>query len=120
MAFNDPLLQELNQRFAYLTRLNTVISAEEMTVDPLFDYDPQRRDVSNIHDLSQAVGLYDCEREDGVRIRNVSSLENLPAVAGNEPANSSFTTGVLVGIGSIVLLGGLIGLGIAIGRRSGN
>jgi hypothetical protein len=120
MAFNDPLLQELNQRFAYLTRLNTVISAEEMTVDPLFDYDPQRRDVSNIHDLSEAVGLYDCEREDGVRIRNVSSLETLPAVAGSEPANSSFTTGVLVGIGSIVLLGGLIGLGIAIGRRSGS
>jgi hypothetical protein len=118
MAFNDPLLQELNQRFAYLTRLNTVISAEEMTVDPLFDYDPQRRDVSNIHDLSQAVGLYDCEREDGVRIRNVSSLENLPASAASEPESSSFATGILVGVGGVVVLGGLVGLGMLIGRRS--
>jgi hypothetical protein len=112
------LLQELNQRFAYLTRLNTVISAEEMTVDPLFDYDPQRRDVSNIHDLSQAVGLYDCEREDGVRIRNVSSLENLPASAASEPESSSFATGILVGLGGVVVLGGLVGLGVLIGRRS--
>ena len=120
MVFNDPLLQELNQRFAYLTRLNTVISPEEMTVDPLFDYEPQRRDVSNIPDLSQAVGLYDCERENGVRIRNVSSLENLPATAVSEPENSGFTTGVLVGIGSVIVLGGLLGLGVAIGRRSGS
>jgi hypothetical protein len=118
MTFSDPLLQELNQRFAYLTRLNTVISPEEMTVDPVFDYDPQRRDVSNVHDLSQAVGLYDCERENGVRIRNVSSLENLPTTAVSEPEGNNFTTGVLVGVGGVVVLAGLLGLGMAIGRRS--
>ena len=118
MTFNDPLLQELSGRFAYLTRLNTVISPEEMTVDPVFDYDPQRKDVSNIHDLSDAVGLYDCERENGVRIRNVSSLNNLPATAINEPQSSGFTTGLLVGVGGVVVLAALLGLGIAIGRRS--
>lgn len=61
----DPLLVDLHSRFAYLTRLNTVISPEEMTVDPMFDYNPQLRDVSNIHDLSSMTGLYDCEREGG-------------------------------------------------------
>ena len=114
-AFADPLLQELAQRFAYLTRLNTVISPEEMTVDPVFDYDPQLKNVSNIHDLSDAVGLYDCERENGVRIRNVSSLENLPAAPASD---GGFTNGILVGVGGVVVLAGLLGIGVLIGRRS--
>lgn len=45
-----PLLQHLRASFPYVTRLNTVISPEEMTLDPIFDYDPQLKDVSNIHD----------------------------------------------------------------------
>jgi hypothetical protein len=49
----------LSQRYPYLTRLNTVISPEEMLVDPIFDYDPQRPNVSNVHDLSDATGLFD-------------------------------------------------------------
>jgi hypothetical protein len=40
------LLQELKANYPYVTRLNTVISPEEMTVDPIFDYDAQRKDVS--------------------------------------------------------------------------
>ena len=115
LTFADPLLQELSRRFAYLTRLNTVISPEEMTVDPVFDYNPQLKNVSNIHDLSDAIGLYDCERENGVRIRNVSSLENLPAA---QSADGDFTNGILVGVGGVVVLAGLLGLGIMIGRRS--
>jgi hypothetical protein len=87
-----------------------------MTIDPMFDYDPQRADVSNVHDLSDAVGLYDCEREKGVRIRNVASLENAPAAA-NE-SGGTFTNGILVGVGGVVVLGGLLGLGVMIGRRS--
>ena len=57
-----PLLRELGDRFAYITRLNTVISPEEMTVDPVFGYDPDLDDVSNVHDLTGMRGLYDCER----------------------------------------------------------
>lgn len=117
LAFADPLLQDLSRRYAYLTRLNTVISPEEMTLDPVFNYNPQLKNVSNIHDLSNAVGLYDCERENGVRIRNVSSLENLPAA---QAGGGNFTRGILVGIGGVIVLGGLLGLGIWIGRRSHN
>lgn len=62
LVVSHPLLQDLGRRYAYVTRLNTVISPEEMTVDPVFDYDPQRKDVSNIHDLSGLTGVYDCEK----------------------------------------------------------
>jgi hypothetical protein len=62
ISFSDPLLQEFAQKHSYLTRLNTVISPEEMTVDPVFTYD-NRGNVFNVHDLSNMRGLYDCERE---------------------------------------------------------
>jgi len=59
---NDPYLAALHQEFGYVTRLSTVISPEEMTVDPVFDYDPQADDVSNIHDLSgvRPNSVWDC------------------------------------------------------------
>jgi hypothetical protein len=59
-----PLLQDLSSRYAYVTRLNTVISPEEMTVDPIFDYDPQLKDVSNIRDLTNMKGVFDCDRSE--------------------------------------------------------
>ena len=62
LAVVNPLLQHLRDRYPYVTRLNTVISPEEMTVDPVFDYDPQLKDVSNIHDLRGMTGLFECER----------------------------------------------------------
>ena len=63
LAVTHPLLRELRSRHPYITRLNTVISPEEMTVDPVFDYDQELADVSNIHDLSELTGVYDCEHE---------------------------------------------------------
>ena len=57
-----PLLQDLSSRYAYVTRLNTVISPDEMTVDPVFDYDGQLKDVSNIRDLSDMKGVFQCDR----------------------------------------------------------
>ena len=51
LRITHPLLRELSRRYAYVTRLNTVISPEEMTVDPVFDYDGQLKDVSNVRDL---------------------------------------------------------------------
>lgn len=52
MTFSDPLLQELSIEHQYVTRFFGRISPEEMTVDPIFDFDPALPDVSNIHDLS--------------------------------------------------------------------
>ena len=62
LRVNDPLLRELGQRHPYVTRLNTVISPDEMTVDPVFAYDGQLKDVSNVRDLRGMTGVYECER----------------------------------------------------------
>jgi hypothetical protein len=50
---DDPLLIDLVRRYDYVTRFFGRISPEEMTVDPMFDLDPDLPDVSNIHDLSR-------------------------------------------------------------------
>lgn len=60
--FFDPLLIELSQQHTYLTRLRAVLSPEEMTLDPMFDYDSTKANVANIHNLEGISGLYECER----------------------------------------------------------
>lgn len=132
ITFSDPLLQELASKHSYLTRLNTVISPEEMTVDPVFRYE-DRPNVFNIHDLSNARGQYDCERE-------AAGNNFLTTLFGNNNNNSSgngrtdeddsggttapasqddgFNKGILVGVGGAALVSGLVGAGILIGRRS--
>lgn len=46
---------ELVNSRPYLTRLYSTMSAEEMTVDPAFDYNPDLADVSNIHMARQII-----------------------------------------------------------------
>ena len=77
-----PLLRELRDRHPYVTRLNTVISPEEMTVDPVFDYDAQLKDVSNVRDLSDMTGLFACERFD----RNTAQTGSGDGAAANPEA----------------------------------
>jgi hypothetical protein len=48
----DPLLIELTQEFPYMTRLLGRMSPEEMTIDPVFLFNGQLENVSNVHDLS--------------------------------------------------------------------
>jgi len=47
----------------YLTRLNTYIDPEEMTVDPVFTFDGSLPDVSNVRDATDLQGLFGCERD---------------------------------------------------------
>ncbi|KAA3646185.1 MAG: DUF2330 domain-containing protein [Chloroflexi bacterium] len=132
---SDPYLADLHERFPYVTRLNTVISPEEMTVDPVFAYDPNAKDVSNIHDLSGMTGLYDCERDAASNdggivlpfIGPIFSGDNNNGEEGQtgEPAASgpSLGTGEVLVLGVVVggLLVGLlvaaIGVGVLLGRR---
>ena len=79
LRVTHPLLQQLAQRFAYVTRLNTVISPEEMTVDPVFDYDPQLKDVSNVRDLRGMTGLYRCERDERRRADQMAARSDSSA-----------------------------------------
>ena len=65
IELSNPYLQNLGRQFPYLTRLFTVISPEEMTVDPVFSLEAGRNDVSNVRDATQMTGLYSCERDGG-------------------------------------------------------
>ena len=93
-----PLLQDLSSRYAYVTRLNTVISPEEMTVDPIFDYDGQLKDVSNIRDLSDMKGVFQCDR---------SARESGPALV----------IGIGIGIGGVLVVMALVYLGVVLRRH---
>lgn len=50
---SDPLLQELVDEYPHVTRFFGRISPEEMTVDPVFDFDDELPDISNIRDLTE-------------------------------------------------------------------
>ncbi len=60
--------QKMADHFDYLTRLYTTVSAEEMTRDPMFAFNPDLPDVSNVH-YADAVGI--CS-EDGSEILEVT------------------------------------------------
>ena len=104
-----PLLQHLRASFPYVTRLNTVISPEEMTVDPIFDYDPQLKDVSNVHDLSNMVGLFDCERNPTVNLPVIGEVELPQFGAPREvlPPDQGVRVSVGSGIGILALVAGV-------------
>ena len=55
----EPLegLQQLFEEKAYLTRLYTTLSADEMTVDPMFDYNP---DLPTVDNIRSADARWDC------------------------------------------------------------
>jgi hypothetical protein len=94
LSVSHPLLQELGSQYPYITRLNTVISPEEMTVDPVFDYDSELDDVSNIHNLSDMTGMFDCERDpEAFGVSNVSPANpasvDPPQGGGNIPPRPS-------------------------------
>src|SRR5690606_38337498 len=49
---SDKLVQLLSEKYGYVTRFFGRISPEEMTVDPVFDFDAEMATVSNTRDLS--------------------------------------------------------------------
>jgi len=143
LSIRHPLIEDLRSKHTYVTRLNTVISPDEMTVDPIFDFDAQLADVSNIRDISGMKGVYNCE--DTGFISSLPVIGNIISNSGNRPspsapAVSSNSTGpqspenadssvtpatggspaqsITVGVLVAVLLAGLVSLGIVMGRRS--
>jgi hypothetical protein len=54
-------VQQQIERSPYLTRLYTLISPEEMTIDPVFLYNPDLGDVSNLH---RATARYVCDGDE--------------------------------------------------------
>ena len=108
LQVTHPLLQDLASRHPYVTRLNTVISPEEMTVDPVFRYDASLADVSNIRDLSEMTGVYDCEpganRTSLTSVSNVAAVESSATGASSEAGDGSSAAGDTNGNSRSVLL----------------
>ena len=103
----DPLLQTLRDRYPYVTRLYGQMSPEEMTVDPVFDFNPDLADVTNIHDLTDRSDLYPCQ--DGAI--NVSLPFSIESASGAQTDTIAIPT-LLIWL----LCGGcLLGLGVIAG-----
>jgi hypothetical protein len=69
----NPVYQDLNELFVtspMMTRLYTTMSAEEMTADPMFDFNADLEEVSNIHTAT----LYVTCDEEGNELENVLEL----------------------------------------------
>ncbi|MCH2108451.1 MAG: DUF2330 domain-containing protein [Polyangiaceae bacterium] len=47
---------DLFAAYEQVTRFYTTMSSEEMTLDPVFDFNPDLEDVSNIHQATQSIG----------------------------------------------------------------
>lgn len=131
LTVTHPLLQQLSRRFTYVTRLNTVISPDEMTVDPIFDYDPQLKDVSNVRNLTGMTGLYQCERDEqrqailensrraylGLPTETPGEVAATSRAADGQPSADPLVLGIAAGSVGVLLLGSAVYLGVRIGRR---
>ncbi len=79
---------DLFQEFDYVTRLYTTMSASEMTMDPIFDFNPDLEDVSNTHVADR---VYECDLNawtatlpDGREVSGVGSNWPFAAVEGEQ------------------------------------
>jgi hypothetical protein len=131
LGATDPTLSTLLRQYPYLTRVYTRLSPEEMTLDPVFRFNPDLPTISNVHDLSKDMRVWDCDGgSTSNRVLNpaetaaavvvtpiataVAALTGTPAAtAGNFAARYGLLI-VLIGLGLL-----LIGLtaGLMLGRR---
>lgn len=84
LSAGGPQLGALLRQYRYLTRVYTRISPEEMTVDPVFRFDPALPDVSNFHDLSKDPRIWDCDSYSNSAVSRPAAL--VAQVAGRRAA----------------------------------
>ena len=111
----EPTAQQLVQKYPYLTRFYTRISPEDMTLDPVFDYAPDKGDVSNVHDLSKLPTPFDCT-DDPNTFKPVAGAGLPPSLAqGQRGLKNAASSGLPGGpLMAIVLLGAVA---VALGWR---
>jgi MYXO-CTERM domain-containing protein len=112
----EPMLatQELLDSRPYVTRLYTTLSAPEMDLDPLFDFNPDLPDVSNLHTARRVIECHRSiyqeeaptrfELEDG-RVVRLHQGDPWPFSTGDEeplPANAKVLALTTSGPGSVV------------------
>jgi hypothetical protein len=112
----EPMIstQELLSSRPYVTRLYTTLSAPEMDLDPLFDFNPDLSSVSNIHTARRVIechrSVYQSEApsrfhlEDG-RVVRVAAGAQWPFLVGGQdapPANAAVLALTTSGAGTVV------------------
>jgi hypothetical protein len=106
-------VQELLDRQPYLTRFYSTLSAAEMTVDPVFAYNPDLPDVSNVHSaerviecdprITQARANWRIELPQGGVIRGkAGDIGNWPSAVGSQPANFRVLKLATAGLGEVL------------------
>jgi hypothetical protein len=107
------MVQDLIDSRPYVTRLYTTMSAAEMTVDPLFTFNPDLEDVSNIHvatrviechpNVSQFDAPWRVELPQGGVIRGKGQPNGTwPAATQEQPSNVRITRLSSTGSGTLV------------------
>jgi hypothetical protein len=107
------VIQKLIDAHPKLTRLYTTMSAEEMTVDPLFGFNPDLADVSNLHtakriiecssEYTQFDAPWRIELPQGGTIRGKGSPSNVwPSGLDSQPPNLSVSRLSESGSGRVV------------------
>jgi len=93
----EPLrsVQELIDRSPYTTRLYSTLSAAEMTVDPVFLFNPDLPEVSNIHQATQVIecdpSVYEFEAPWRIDLPQGTSIRGTPGTIGQWPDATSDT-----------------------------
>lgn len=108
----DPTAQLLVQKYPYITRFYTRISADEMTVDPAFDYAPEKGAVNNIHDLSSLPSPFDCT-DDPNTFKPIPGAGLAPPLAEGQRSLERFgSSGAPRGLlmASVALVGGVLAI----------
>jgi hypothetical protein len=112
----DPMIdtQKLITSRPYLTRMFTTMSADEMTVDPLFSINPDLSDISNVHTAEQVIECssdvysweapWRIELPQGGVVRGAGSGNVWPYAPGNDqmPANRKIVELTESGAGEVV------------------
>ncbi|MBK9941800.1 MAG: DUF2330 domain-containing protein [Kouleothrix sp.] len=97
---SDSALDALLRQYPYITRVYTRISPEEMTVDPVFRFNPALPDVSNIHDLRQDARLWDCENyANRASSRAAVVLDAVTGGRGSQLGTIALAAVLLLGLG---------------------
>jgi hypothetical protein len=88
-------VQEIIDVHPAITRLYTTLSAEEMTLDPLFTFNPDLGDVSNLHTAERVIecssDLYQWEAPWRIEFPQGGMVRGLPEDVGTWPAELAET-----------------------------
>lgn len=112
--FSHPWLRSQGESSSHLTRLTAFLDPDEMTVDPTFDFDGSRGDVSNVRDATGLHGLYSCERDNPSLLQTaLFGSHAIDPTNGGRQVVASTPGGAFSSVGGRLVFGTLFLVGVA-------